>query len=91
MSFDVIVFGKDCCERVYDHIINNHIQHDEAGQLKQFKGKDIQRTPTQKMDSPLNFNEEIRKGKKERLIQKNQTIRKWPSLLPLTFLSSRCA
>ena len=64
MSFDVIVFGKDCCERVYDHIIRNHIPHDKAGKLKKFKGKDIQRTPTQEMDSPLKFNEERRKKRK---------------------------
>lgn len=65
MSFDVIIFGKDCCERVYDHTINKQIPHDEANQQKKFKGKGIQRTSTQRMDSHLKFNEE--KGKKRKV------------------------
>jgi hypothetical protein len=72
MSFDVLIFGKDGCERVYGPL-NNHIPHDEADQLKKLKGKDIQRRkkieekepPTKKMDSQLKLNEE--KGTKRKV------------------------
>ncbi|XP_062176287.1 B3 domain-containing protein Os01g0723500-like isoform X1 [Alnus glutinosa] len=43
MSFDVLIFGKDGCERVYASINKHTPVHDEADQLTKLKEKDIQR------------------------------------------------
>jgi hypothetical protein len=43
MSFDVLIFGKDGCERVYAPINKHTPVHDEADQLTKLKEKDIQR------------------------------------------------
>jgi len=43
MSFDVLIFGKDGCERLYGPINKHTPVHDEADQLTKLKEKDIQR------------------------------------------------